>query len=389
MVEIRINDLSKKYSAGTVIAVDDVSITINDGEFVTFVGPSGSGKSTILRSLAGVVKPTSGSIHFDDRNFTDVPPQERDVAMVFQNYALYPNMTVRGNMEFGLKMQQVPQEERQEKVMEVAEMLDIEELIDRDIQQLSGGQQQRVALGRSIAREPQVFLLDEPLANLDAQLRTEMRSTVVELQRKLDVTTVYVTHNQTEAMTMSDRVFVVNSGEIQQRAPPQELYRNPANKFVADFIGNPSMNFVSCKVENTNENEALATELGRFQIPSQSKHTQSLQAGNNYTLGIRPQDIIINKKQGASTMDVDLVFEVEVIVVETGGHELILHLEKNSKRLTAVVDEAMNISRGEKITMGFDFNDVHVFDETGDNIKNGNENHTEAVGFDKSSVLNH
>lgn len=358
MTDVELRNLTKVYDSD-VVAVDDVSITIDDGEFLTLVGPSGSGKSTILRMLAGIVDATGGKILFGNTDVTDVSPQERDVAMVFQNYALYPNMTVRENMAFGLKMQGIPKDERREMVDDAAGMLQIGDLLDREIQQLSGGQQQRVALGRSIVREPQVFLLDEPLANLDAKLRVDMRTTLVELQRELGITTVYVTHNQLEAMTMSDRVAVVHEGEIQQLAEPQELFRNPANQFVADFIGTPTMNFIESVV--TNDAGDVVLETAEFDVPLSADHEFATvlndAAETRFTMGIRPQHIDIRSASERS----DYGIKTEVAIVETAGDELILHLDIGDERITAVVEEDMAIERGDRVTATINREKIHLF----------------------------
>ncbi|MFB6101476.1 MAG: ABC transporter ATP-binding protein [Haloplanus sp.] len=367
MAGVTLDSIVKRYD-GNVLAVDDVSLEIEDGDFVTLVGPSGSGKSTILRMLAGVVTASEGTIRFDEKDVTDVPPQERDVAMVFQNYALYPNMTVRENMEFGLKMQGVGPDERRESVEDAAGLLQIEELLDRDVQQLSGGQQQRVALGRSIVRDPEVFLLDEPLANLDAKLRTEMRATLVELQRELGVTTVYVTHNQIEAMTMSDKVAVLDKGNIQQLAAPQELYRNPANQFVADFIGTPSMNFLDVSAHHGSDGVRITNSVFDISIPADSAAGSTIQDATTdneeYVLGIRPQDLTVSQR---GTSDGELAMEIEVVVVETAGDELILHLEEGDIRIKAVVNERMNVGHGDMVDIVIDPDQIHLFDSvTGD-----------------------
>jgi multiple sugar transport system ATP-binding protein len=362
MAKVSLEDIVKRYD-GDVLAVDDVSLEIEDGDFVTLVGPSGSGKSTILRMLAGVVTASEGRIMFGKKDVTDVPPQERDVAMVFQNYALYPNMTVRENMEFGLKMQGVNAAKRREAVEDAAELLQIQELLDRDVQQLSGGQQQRVALGRSIVRDPEVFLLDEPLANLDAKLRTEMRATLVELQRELGVTTVYVTHNQIEAMTMSDKVAVLDKGQIQQLAEPQELYRNPANQFVADFIGTPSMNFLDVEARHENGTVRLANGVFDIDIPVDTAAGSAIRGattnGGAYTLGIRPQNLVVSAR---GTTNGNLAGRIEVVVVETAGDELILHLEENDIRVKSVVDEGMSVQHGDVVDVTIDPEQIHLFD---------------------------
>ena len=369
MADVAIDDLVKLYN-GDVLAVDNVSIDIEDGEFITLVGPSGSGKSTILRILAGVVTASDGTIRFGEQDVTDLPPQERDVAMVFQNYALYPNMTVRENMEFGLKMQGMPSTERREAVEEAAGVLQIEELLDREIQQLSGGQQQRVALGRSIVRDPEVFLLDEPLANLDAKLRIEMRATLVELQRELDVTTVYVTHNQIEAMTMSDRVAVMNTGTIQQLAAPQELYKNPANRFVADFIGTPSMNFLESIVRHASGAVEISNDVFDLSVSTATEAGAVIEAstedGEQYTMGIRPQHLDISRGPPA---DDSLTSQMDVVVVETAGEEYILHLERNDTRIKTVVDESMGVEHGDRVAVTVQPGEMHLFElESGEAV---------------------
>lgn len=357
MAIININDLIKVYG-DDVLAVDEIDLTIDDGEFVTLVGPSGSGKSTILRMLAGLVEPTSGEIRFDDEEVTKRPPQERDIAMVFQDYALYPNMNVRENMEFGLKMHGFDKEERDEAVQEAAEMLQIEELLERDIKQLSGGQQQRVALGRSLVRDPDVFLLDEPLANLDAKLRTEMRTTLIELQRELDITTVYVTHNQIEAMTMSDRVAVVNYGEIQQFDEPQTLFREPSNQFVADFIGNPTMNFYDCRI-NTQTGE-VTTESFSLDLSVNEEVMADVEqlTDGEYIIGIRPQHLGIDSGNEEDATSI----RTEVSIVEPAGEEQIIHFDIGNERITTVEDEHIQIDKGDEVVLDVDLKSLHLFD---------------------------
>jgi ABC-type sugar transport systems, ATPase components len=379
MVDVALKNIVKIYD-GDVLAVDDVSLDINQGEFVTLVGPSGSGKSTLLRMIAGISTVTDGRILFDDRNVADDPPQERNVAMVFQNYALYPNMTVRENMGFGLKMRGTPEAEREEAVTETAGRLQIEELLDRSVQQLSGGQQQRVALGRSIIRDPEVFLLDEPLANLDAKLRTEMRARLVELQRDLGVTTVYVTHNQIEALTMSDRVAVMNKGRIQQVAKPQELYKNPANVFVADFIGTPSMNFIDCTVTHDGQEVRLESDAFSILISEEYDAARSVMSatstGDDCVLGIRPQHLSIVRDE---SIDRELATTLSVVIVETAGEEYIIHLESGDTRVKSVVEEGLQIKRGDTVAVEIDPDAIHLFDpDSGDALLPDSENRATA-----------
>ena len=260
MAQITLSHIDKRYPNG-YIASRDLSLTVEDGEFLVLVGPSGSGKSTVLRMIAGLEKPTGGTITIGDRDVTSLPPQERDIAMVFQSYALYPHMSVRENMAFGLKLRKQPAEAVSRRVSEVAESLGLTPMFDRKPAQLSGGQRQRVALGRAIVREPKAFLFDEPLSNLDAQLRVETRAELARLHRRLAATMVYVTHDQVEAMTLGTRVAVLKDGMLQQVAPPMELYRRPQNRFVASFIGSPSMNFVRGEVERT------SGDVMRFEAP--------------------------------------------------------------------------------------------------------------------------
>jgi len=292
MAEIRLARVCKTFQ--DVVAVDDVSLEIADGEFLVLVGPSGCGKSTLLRMIAGLEEITAGEILIGDRDVTDLAPRSRDVAMVFQSYALYPHMTVRQNMGYGLKARRTPKDEIARRVNDVAELLGLEHLLDRRPAQLSGGQRQRVAMGRAIVREPQGFLMDEPLSNLDAKLRVEMRAEITRIQRDLRVTTLYVTHDQTEAMTLGDRVAVLSKGVLQQLAPPQELYDTPVNLFVAEFIGSPAMNLAQAEVAR--ENGALVVRFGdehRLSVPPELLASRPGLAefdGRPVVLGIRPED---------------------------------------------------------------------------------------------------
>ncbi len=305
MAAITIKDMSVSYNKGKTFVLDRLNLAIKDGEFCVFLGPSGCGKSTAMYSIAGLLEPYAGEIYFDDTKMTEmekgkkktfVPPQERNIAMVFQEYALYPNMTVRENMGFSLKTKKVPKEEIDKLVMEQAEKLELTELLDRRIAQLSGGQRQRVALGRALVRSPQVFLLDEPLGNLDAKLRDQVRYELKKIQKELNITTVYVTHDQTEAMTMADHIVLLNGGNIMQEGTPNELYDHPANEFVAGFLGTPQINIFPCDVKQ--ENGDLILDAGSFRLhaPEQVKASLAAYVGKQVDLGIRPSDFELAKE---------------------------------------------------------------------------------------------
>jgi len=298
MSSISLENLSKIYSgpAGDIVAVEDVNIEIEEGEFIVLVGPSGSGKSTILRMVAGLETVTEGRILIDDEDITDRKPKNRDIAMVFQNYSLYPHLTARKNMNFGLKMRGgISNEEINERVENAASIMSITDLLDKMPNELSGGQKQRVALGRAIVRDPQAFLMDEPLSNLDAKLRTQMRTEIQLLQNDLDVTTIYVTHDQTEAMTMGDRIAILNEGDLQQMATPLEAYYKPHNRFVAGFIGSPSMNFIDVDVERS---EKLVLEHEAFSYDTSQHNSDAVDPTvDRLTLGIRPEDTDTDDKQ--------------------------------------------------------------------------------------------
>jgi len=329
MVEVVLKHVTKKF--GKVVAVDDLSLEVRDKEFVVLLGPSGCGKSTTLRLIAGLEKPDSGEIWIGDKLVNDVDPTRRNVAMVFQSYALYPHMTVYGNIEFPLKMAGVPKKERKKKVLETAEFLGISELLDRKPSQLSGGQQQRVALARALVREPQVFLMDEPLSNLDAKLRVKMRFELRKLQKKLGITTIYVTHDQVEAMTMADRIAVMNAGKLQQYGTPEEIFYKPSNIFVAGFVGSPPMNFVKGKVVSE---EVLVFDAGIFKLKIPNIY-QKL-AGSEYVLGFRPQHAVVSATPSEDLVE-GYVAGLEKLGVETYAHiyyedaEVVLKIPENLK----------------------------------------------------------
>jgi multiple sugar transport system ATP-binding protein len=363
MATITLNDLTKHYNDGNIVAVDDVNAAVEDGEFLVLVGPSGSGKSTILRMIAGLEDVTSGEIRIGGTVVNDYKPRDRDIAMVFQNYALYPNMNVRKNLEFGLKMStSMSKDQRQEAIEETAETVDITDLLDKYPSQLSGGEKQRVALGRAIVRDPSVFLMDEPLSNLDAKLRRTMRTEIESLQADLGVTTVYVTHNQTEAMTMGDRIIVLNESEVQQFGTPLQCYFQPENKFVAGFIGDPPMNFFDGTVEN-----------GDFRCPSfdyqiRSDIQEAIRGHDAVTLGIRPEDIQLTDDPN-DTQYVDCTVDV----VEEMGSIQHVHLEtvEGDQELIVIVDGTTPITEGEEYAAVIPQENIHLFDQqTGTSLHN-------------------
>jgi multiple sugar transport system ATP-binding protein len=344
MTNVRLRNISRRFSAAT--AVEDISFEIPEGQFWVLVGPSGCGKSTILRMVAGLDFPTTGEIYIGDRLVNNLPARERDVAMVFQNYALYPHMTVAENLAFGLRMRRVERTQVQQRVKTVAESLDLSHLLNRKPKQLSGGQQQRVALGRAIARQPQVFLLDEPLSNLDAQLRDDTRAELKRLHQQVEVTTLYVTHDQTEAMTLADQIVVLSQGRIQQIGTPQQIYQNPANRMVASFLGNPPMNLLHAIYENG------SFSLNRQTIPC-PPHLQKMFNGPQpqpFELGIRPEHIQIAPEGTKDT----LIVVVEV--VEPLGRETLLrtHLATDpSQSLILVTDSTFLVTPQSALQVSF------------------------------------
>ena len=355
MTDVTLNDATKRYPDG-VIGAEDVNLEVKNGEFLILVGPSGCGKTTTLEMIAGLQKPTSGEVRIGDKLMNDVPPQDRDLAMVFQDYALYPHKTVRGNMEFGLKYStDLPEDEKVQKVEEAAKLLDISELLDQKPDQLSGGQQQRVALGRAIVRDPEVSLLDEPLSNLDAKLRTQMRAELQRLQNQLDVTMIYVTHDQTEAMTMGDRIAILDEGHVQQIGTPSEVYNQPENEFVAQFIGSPSMNIFDATVEGgTVQSDAFVMPLDGV---------ANRRDGERIRFGIRPEDFIVSTDPDSG------LTTATVTVVERLGDENLLHLEFLDQDIVARVSEGILPSEGEEVGIDFPPEQVYLFDEGGATFK--------------------
>jgi multiple sugar transport system ATP-binding protein len=347
---------------GDFAAVKDLSIEIPDGEFLVFVGPSGCGKSTSLRMLAGLEEITAGEILIGDRVVNNVAPKDRDIAMVFQSYALYPHMTVYDNMAFGLRLRRTPKQVIDERVRETAASLGIEQLLDRRPRQLSGGQRQRVALGRAIVREPAVFLLDEPLSNLDAKLRVEARAFISKLHQRLGTTFIYVTHDQTEAMTMGERIAVLRAGELMQIDTPTNLYDHPTNVFVAGFIGSPSMNFFdnSTLVEKDGK---LIVDTGQFQleVPEDRHELYRSYVGKKVIFGVRPENIAYPDYQ-PSGIAASLI-EASVDVVEEMGHEKIVYLEEGGKTFLARMDPRSDVRVGHRTGAVFNMSSMHLFDQ--------------------------
>jgi len=322
MAEVKLKDVSKIFDKN-IVAVDKVNLHVKDKDFVVLVGPSGCGKSTTLRMVAGLEEISTGEIYIDNRLVNDVPPKDRDIAMVFQNYALYPHMTVFDNMAFGLKLRKVPKDQIKKQVQDAASILGITDLLDRKPKALSGGQRQRVAVGRAIVRRPKVFLFDEPLSNLDAKLRVQMRAEIIKLHNRLKSTMIYVTHDQVEAMTMGDQIVVMKDGLVQQIDSPLNLYNQPVNRFVAGFIGSPAMNFMSCKVVQNGE---LILDEGKFKIPVPENMKEKLGKYKDQQLvvGIRPEDI--HNPDTAYGVKKKITVQMEVDVVEPMGNEIFVYL---------------------------------------------------------------
>jgi multiple sugar transport system ATP-binding protein len=358
MASIRLEHVEKTYPNGH-IAARGLDLQIGDGEFVVLVGPSGCGKSTTLRMVAGLETPTGGRIYIGDDDVTEIPPQDRDLAMVFQSYALYPHKTVRDNLAFGLRMRRVPKETIAGHVQRVAATLGLEEFLDRKPAQLSGGQRQRVALGRAIVRDPKAFLFDEPLSNLDAKLRVQTRAELARMHKKLGATMLYVTHDQEEAMTLGDRVAVLNEGYLQQVDTPAEVYCRPSNSFVAGFIGSPTMNFFRGRVQKVDG-------LHRFVCPEFALDIEGKkESSGEMLLGVRPQDIqVVAQSDSDTTATVD--------VVELLGSELLLHLRLGGGDDTGVrviVPESLSVNEDERIGLRFRRDRLHIFDaSSGDRV---------------------
>ncbi len=371
MAGLSLRGIYKKYSGG-VVAVSDFNLEVEDKEFIILVGPSGCGKSTTLRMIAGLEEITEGELYIGDRLVNDVMPKDRDIAMVFQSYALYPHMTVFDNMAFGLKLRKTPKDEIKRRVEEAARILDISHLLDRKPKALSGGQRQRVALGRAIVREPQVFLLDEPLSNLDAKLRTQMRTELSKLHHRLGTTFIYVTHDQTEAMTMGTRIVVMKDGVIQQVDTPQNLYSKPCNVFVAGFIGSPQMNFIDSKLVAVGSGYGL--EFGyddkHYTIPiPDSKVNDAVKAsvGKEVLLGVRPEDLH-DEPDFIAKADKSACVNIDVEVTELMGAETYLYMAMGELQVIARVDPRSTAKAGDTIELAFDTSRIHVFDKESEQV---------------------
>ena len=356
MATLKLKDIQKIYD-NNVQAVFDFNLEIEDKEFIVLVGPSGCGKSTTLRMIAGLEEITDGELYIDDRLVNNVAPKDRDIAMVFQSYALYPHMTVFDNMAFGLKLRKMPKEEIEQRVRDAAKILEIEQYLDRKPKALSGGQRQRVALGRAIVRNAKVFLMDEPLSNLDAKLRVQMRSEIIKLHERLDATTIYVTHDQTEAMTMASRIVVMKDGYIQQIGAPRDVYNHPVNMFVANFIGAPAMNFVY----GVYRGGRFEVDNRSFFIPEMYHSELKNYEGKEVVLGIRPEDIHYEGIVAETFPETPFEFYVEVS--ELLGHEFILHGKFGNQPILAKVPSRANVKAHDTIPLAMDVAKLHFFDK--------------------------
>ena len=383
MAGVEFRSISKVYGKD-VKAVNNLNLNIKDTEFMVLVGPSGCGKTTALRMVAGLEEITDGQILIGDTVVNDVPPKDRDIAMVFQNYALYPHMNVYDNIAFGLRIRELKgffwqishfgqakdiRADIDKRVQEVAKMLSIDHLLDRLPKQLSGGQRQRVALARAIVRKPKVFLMDEPLSNLDAKLRIQTRAELIRLHRTLGITTIYVTHDQVEAMTMGQRIAIMSDGILQQCDTPEMVYSCPANKFVAGFIGSPPINFLAATIRKTDK--GMMVDAGDIKFPVPADHPAAQMEGKTVTLGIRPE-AIFDQTQATFTTSVENTFEAKVDVMELLGHAYVAYLNVGEHNLVATIDNNSAIKEGQTAKFAVKLNELHLFDDaTGEAIRGG------------------
>jgi multiple sugar transport system ATP-binding protein len=354
MATVTFENVSKRF--GDVVAVDDLNLDVRDAEFMVLVGPSGCGKTTSLRMVAGLEEITSGTLRIGDRIINDVAPKDRDIAMVFQSYALYPHMSIRDNLAFGLKLRHVPKAQIEARVKEAAAILDLSRYLDRKPRELSGGQRQRVALGRAIVREPAVFLMDEPLSNLDAKLRVETRANILRLYQRLNTTFLYVTHDQIEAMTMGTRIAVMNEGRLQQVGTPQELYDRPINRFVAGFIGSPAMNFASVEVQGTGDDVQLVGANITIPKPPQFREAMGA-AGRQLIVGYRPEHLEIAPVTGPAA-----VVTAKAEVVEYLGNEELIHASGSGRDIVAIVDSSYRVRPGDMLEFKVPLDRLQLFD---------------------------
>jgi len=355
MAKVSFKDVVKMY--GDFTAVHGANLEIEDGEFMVLVGPSGCGKTTLLRMVAGLEEITNGGMYIGDRLVNDVSPKDRDIAMVFQNYALYPHMDVYNNMAFGLKLRKSPKEEIDKRVNEAAELLDLTDRLKHKPRQLSGGQRQRVALGRAIVRNPQVFLFDEPLSNLDAKLRVHMRAELQMLHRRLQTTTIYVTHDQVEAMTLGSRVAVMSAGHLQQVDTPQNLYDHPKNKFVAGFIGSPSMNFINVTVTGKDEGIQLVSDSFSVTVPNDKINYLKGHIDRQIILGVRPENFSLDRASSSESF-----INAKIDVLEPLGNELIIYGEADGQGVVAQLDPREKVSAEQSVRLAVDMQHMHAFD---------------------------
>jgi multiple sugar transport system ATP-binding protein len=357
MTTISLKNIVKKFGDNEV--VHSINLEIKDAEFIVLVGPSGCGKSTTLRMIAGLEEITEGEVVIGDRVVNNILAKDRNIAMVFQNYALYPHMNVFNNMSFALKLQKVPKPEIEERVNNAARILNIEELLDRKPSELSGGQRQRVAMGRAIVRNPDIFLFDEPLSNLDAKLRTQMRVEIKELHQRVKNTIVYVTHDQVEAMTLGDRIVVLKDGYIEQVGDPIELFQNPVNTFVAGFIGSPAMNLIDGTISKSAEKLNISFQDG-FKLPIPDKPDAKISEGQKIVMGLRPGDILL--QEGSNDIPEDWKFDAKIIVTEPLGSETYMHVDVSGLKITAKCEGRRAVQPNEKIKLTFNLNHLHIFD---------------------------
>lgn len=364
MAGVTLEHIHKRY--GDLVTVKDLNLDIKDQEFLVLVGPSGCGKSTTLRMVAGLEEISDGSLYIGGRRVNDVAPKDRDIAMVFQSYALYPHMSVYDNMAFGLKLRRTPKEQIKKRVQEAAQMLEIAHLLDRKPKQLSGGQRQRVALGRAIVREPKVFLMDEPLSNLDAKLRVQTRTQISKLHQRLQTTVIYVTHDQTEAMTMADRIVVLKDGLLQQEpSSPQELYDHPSNMFVAGFIGSPPMNFFDGVVTGSAETMYLDAGTFKLRVPDMFRKDLQEYLNKEVVFGVRPEHI--SDARFPRTEHPENTANVTVEVVEPMGSEVYIYLSSGKHSFQSRVDSRTRVRPNDQMSVSFDMDQLHVFDKSTQN----------------------